>query len=125
MSDLQRDIDEIGRFVSQCGWQSEREAWQRIRARLTPDREDAAVTNLSLQSRIEFALRDAGFSNREAAELARRAAAVPDREAVAWRLFKAHTLCGETKGGRAAFEEHKPMWLRQADAAIDAMGETP
>ena len=45
-SDLQRDIDEISRFVSQCGWQSEREAWQRLKPRLTPDRERvfAAIT---------------------------------------------------------------------------------
>ena len=64
-----------------------------------------------------------------AAELAYRDAEIerlkarltPDREDIAWRLFKAHTLCGETKGGRAAFEEHKPLWLRQADAAIAAM----
>lgn len=41
-TELQRDIDEISRFVSQCGWQGERAAWQRLKPRLTPDREALA-----------------------------------------------------------------------------------
>ena len=99
-SELQRDIDVVDSLVRQLnGWglsSEESSAWQRIRARLAE--QGPAVASI---------------------------ASSPDREEVAWRLFKAHTLCGETKGGRAAFEEHKLMWLRQADAAIAAMGETP
>lgn len=49
MSDLQRDIDimEIERLVYATGMREHAEAWQRIRARLTPDREliaDAIAT---------------------------------------------------------------------------------
>ena len=84
MSDLQRDIFTLDVAADSTMAIGQAEAWQRLKPRLTPDRED-----------------------------------------VAWRLFKAHMLCGETKAGRAAFDEHKLMWLRQADAAIAAMGETP
>jgi hypothetical protein len=44
VSDLQRDIAEIDRLVADGDvWGIEREAWQRIKARLTPDRERVAI----------------------------------------------------------------------------------
>ena len=74
-----------------------------------------------LQSRIEFALRDAGFSNREAATLAKRAAAVPDRErvAISWADFWMDKGDMKTANDFAAFEKAEAWRL----ANIAAMGE--
>lgn len=44
MSDeqLQRDIDRVEGLVISMGWPSHTEAWQRLKPRLTPDRERVA-----------------------------------------------------------------------------------
>lgn len=54
------------------------------------------MTEISLQCRIEFALRDAGFNLDDAALLAKRAAATPvlplSREPVAWMRLQQDPL---------------------------------
>ena len=59
-SELQRDIDAVQKLVDAEALLPAKQAWQRIRARLTPDR-DAAERQAADIEAIQFARRAAGL----------------------------------------------------------------